>query len=254
MGNIKRIIKDVLSEGIKKVDGQYEFNPNGDNFDDIIKFNDGISSITNNIYGDNVLVGIAFNSEGDHKNKLQFIKDLKFGDNITEEQVNYILDTVVKNLDEQIGLSKFDFIVSPQSSSKLNSKLMYRVGEQTNGEVISNFFVKNEVENIWMDIEKAKLDGKNNKFLKRLPKRFEMAKSVDNQSIKLQPLNRYERMYLRDFLRVNDEHKVISSMMGGAKVLLVDDIFSSGKTTNDMSGLLKSIGVDDVTIFTLFSN
>lgn len=254
MKNIKRIIKGVLLEGIQNIDGEYTFDTKQDRKDDIIQFKTGISSVLDNMYGDKVLIGIPFNKEGDHSKKLQFIKDLKWGDRIPENIINHTLDIVVDNLDNQINLSSFDYIVSPKSSSELNKKLMDRISSKTDANVVSDFFIKNEVSKIYMDVDKAKSDGKNNKFIKRLSKRFELAKSVDNQSIKLQPLNRYERMYLRDFLRVSDNHKLLSLVMGESKVLVVDDIFSSGKTTNEMVLILKSLGVGDITIFTLFAN
>jgi predicted amidophosphoribosyltransferase len=40
--------------------------------------------------------------------------------------------------------------------------------------------------------------------------------------------------------------------MIGKKVLVIDDILTSGKTINDMTNILKSLGVEDITLFCMF--
>jgi hypothetical protein len=250
MSNIKKIIKTTILEGISIDNGMYSIDRSHDKSDDIIKLGDGISSNIDTMYNNKVLSGLVFNDKTD---KRKFINDLKWGDKIPSNIIDYVINLAVINLNKQINLSSYDFIIAPKSSSDINIKLLEELERITNAEVISDFFVKNEVNKIWLDLEQAKEEGSSNKFIKKLVKRFEFSKGIEGQSVKLQPLNRFERKYLKDFLIVNNRyHNVISDMVD-SKVLVVDDMFSTGRTIEEMSRILGGLGIGELTLFTLFS-
>jgi hypothetical protein len=241
-------IYELNELGINYLDDTSFIDYEKDQVDDLIRFTDKLS-FRKNMYGDVVMVGIPVSPFG-NRNKL--INALKSNEGLVKEKI-YLGELIYKNLKEHINIDDYDYIISPKSSSKLTKMFMFYLKVHHRGpKFIDDMFVKNDIENIKLDIEQAIADGKNSKFIKGLVKRFDMSKNINNQSMKLQPLNNYERKYIKNMLVVNPDYTNLIPDMIGKKVLVIDDVLTSGKTINDITGLLKSLGVEDISLFCMF--
>jgi predicted RNA-binding protein Jag len=116
---------------------------------------------------------------------------------------------------------------------------------------ISDLFLKNDVDKIWLDIDTASKEL-SNKYLKKLIKDFERSKGLEGQPIKLQPMTNLQRKYVKDMLKINPEYNNTLVNMLDKKVLVIDDVLTSGKTLNDIKLILSSLNTNKVMLFVMF--
>lgn len=242
---------NVLSkivEGIHIKDNQYVVDYDKDYSEDLIKFSDKIT-FKKNEDGDMVIIGIPVEK---YNTKSKLINDLKNLRNIDPNVVSFILSKIVDNLDNQVNISSFDYIISPKSSSPLLKTFLDELKSKTDKPIyVSDMFLKNDVDNIWLDLDKAK-DELSNKYYKKLIKDFEKIKNVEGRALKLQPLTKFQRKYIKDLLIVNSDYENMLVDMLDKKVLVVDDIFTTGKTLNDIKTILSKLNINGVTLFGMF--
>ena len=238
-----------ITEGVKITDsGDYEFNYDADLSDDLIKFSDTLS-YKKNEYGDIVIIGIPILKD---VKKSKIVNDLKKGMNIPQELVSKITDKIIINITDGIDINNFDYIITPKSSSDLTKEFIEKlklVAPKPN--YVSDLFLKNDTDKIWLDLDKAKSEL-SNKFFKKLIKDFEKLKNNSNQPLKLQPLTNFQRKYVRDLLKLNPEYDNLIVDMLNKKVFVVDDIVTSGKTLNDIKLMLSSLNTNTVVLFAMF--
>lgn len=247
MIKLYNILKSI-DEGIRYDDEEYSIDYEKDLVDDLIRFTDKIS-FKKDEYDNVVMIGIPV-KKSEYKSK--FINDIKKGVNIDPKDLSFITDRIVGNLTEYVNLDDFDYVVSPKSSSQLTRSLIDKLSTLSNKpKFISDMFLKNDIENIWLDIETAEKEL-SNKFLKKLVKDFERSKGIEGQPMKLQPLTNFQRKYVRDMLRINSEYDNMLVDMLDKNILVVDDILTSGKTLNDIRMMLSNLNTGQITLFTMF--
>lgn len=240
-------IYKLLSEGIS-YDKGYKIDYDKDFVNDLIRFSDKLS-FQKDTYDNTIMVGIPI-SQSENKNVL--INDLKLGVGLSKDEQSFIIDRVVNNINDYIDINSFDYVISPKSSSSLVKNFLDILSSLNKKTIfIDNMFLKNDFKNIWLDIELAKKE-RPNKYVKSLIKRFDKLKSSDKEYFKLQPLNKYERRYVRDMLKVNPEHTNIIYDMMDKNILIVDDILTSGKTFDDIKNMLNVFNIKNVTFFSMF--
>jgi predicted amidophosphoribosyltransferase len=112
-------------------------------------------------------------------------------------------------------------------------------------------FIKNDVDDIWLDIETAQkeLSGK---YFKKLIKDFDKAKGMEGQPIKLQPLTNFQRKYVKNMLKINSDYDNVVLSMLDKKILVIDDILTSGKTLDEIKTLLSNLNTKEITLFSMF--
>jgi pyrimidine operon attenuation protein/uracil phosphoribosyltransferase len=242
------VFKKCVYEGIRYDSEEYKIDYEKDLVDDLIRFSDKIS-FKKDEYGNVVIIGIPI-KKSEYKNKL--LNDIKKGININPEDLSTIIDKIVTNLTEYVNLDDFDYVVSPKSSSLLTKSLIDKLSSLSNKPTfISDMFLKNDIDNIWLDIEAAEKEL-SNKFLKKLVKDFERSKGIEGQSMKLQPLTNFQRKYVRDMLKVNPKHNNILTDMLDKNILVIDDILTTGKTLNDIRDTLSKLSTGQIKLFTMF--
>lgn len=240
-------IYKLVSEGISYHNG-YKIDYDKDFVNDLISFSDKLS-FQKDTYGNTIMVGIPI-SQSENRNVL--INDLKLGVGLPKDEQSFIVDRVVNNINDYVDINSFDYVISPKSSSSLVKNFLNILSSfNKKTTFIDNMFLKNDFKNIWLDIELAKKE-RPNKYVKSLIKRFDKLKSSDKDHFKLQPLNKYERRYVRDMLKVNPEHTNIIYDMMDKNILIVDDILTSGKTFDDIKNMLNVFGIKNVTFFSMF--
>jgi phosphoribosylpyrophosphate synthetase len=242
------IFKEYITEGIRYDNEEYIIDYEKDLVDDIIRFSDNLS-FKKDVYGNVVMIGIPV-KKSENKNKL--LNDIKKGVNIDTKDISIIIDKIISNLSDNVNLSDFDYVVSPKSSSLLTKSLIDRLSLMSNNTTfISDMFLKNDVDNIWLDIETAKKELEP-KYIKMLVKSFDRSKQDEGQSMKLQRLGKYHRKYVRDMLIINSDYDNIVVDMLDKNVLVIDDILTTGKTLNDIRNILTNLSTGQITLFTMF--
>jgi hypothetical protein len=237
-----------LSEGIQYSDETYSVDYNNDLMTDLIRFTDRLS-VNKDIYGDIVLIGIPIQKS---ENKSILMNHLKTNKGLSNSDRAFLIDRIKYNLEDYEKINEYDYVISPRSSSTLTKEFIESLKiDHPNTTFISDMFLKNSIEKIWVDVDTAKQE-KPHKFVKKLIKRFEQSKGLEGQSMKLQPLNNYERKYIRDMIVVNPGYQNILSDMSDKKILIIDDILTSGKTLNDIKLLLTDLNIGNITLFTMF--
>lgn len=242
------IFKECINEGIRYDNEGYSIDYEKDLVNDLIRFSDKIS-FKKDEYGNVVMIGIPV-SKSEYKNKL--LNNIKQGVNINPNDISLIIDKIISNLTEYINLDDYDYVISPKSSSPLTKNLIDKLSSLSNNPTfISDLFLKNDVENIWLDIETAEkeLDPKH---VKMLVKSFERSKQFEGQPMKLQRLGKYHRKYVMNMLKVNSEYNNILVDMLDKNILVIDDIITSGKTLNDIRVTLSNLSTGQITLFTMF--
>jgi hypothetical protein len=234
--------------GIRYGEENYNIDLEKSLIDDLIRFSDKIS-FNKDAYGNIVMVGIPI-TKSEFRSK--FINDLKKGGNINSNDMSIIIDKVVKNLTEYIDINDYDYIVSPKSSSDLTKTFIEKLNTLSNKPTfVNDMFIKNDVDDIWLDIETAQkeLSGK---YFKKLIKDFDKAKGMEGQPIKLQPLTNFQRKYVKNMLKINSDYDNVVLSMLDKKILVIDDILTSGKTLDEIKTLLSNLNTKEITLFSMF--
>jgi hypothetical protein len=238
----------VIVEGIQIKDNQYVVDYDKDYSEDLIRFSDNINFTKNND-GDTVMIGFPIEK---FNTKSKLVNDLKNMRNMDSNVISFIMSKITNNLNNQVDINSFDYVISPKSSSPLLKSFLDELKNKSDKPIyVNDMFLKNDVENVWLDLDTAK-NELSNKYFNKLIKAFDKTKNVEGRPLKLQPLTKYQRKYIRDLLIVNPNHENMLTDMLFKKVLIVDDIITTGKTLNDIKTLLSKLNINGVTLFSMF--
>jgi hypothetical protein len=238
----------VIVEGIQIKDNQYVVDYDKDYSEDLIRFSDNINFTKNND-GDTVMIGFPIEK---FNTKSKLVNDLKNMRNMDSNVISFIMSKIANNLNNQVDINSFDYVISPKSSSPLLKTFLDELKNKSDKPIyVNDMFLKNDVENIWLDLDTAK-NELSNKYFNKLIKAFDKTKNVEGRPLKLQPLTKFQRKYIRDLLIVNPNHENMLTDMLFKKVLIVDDIITTGKTLNDIKTLLSKLNINGVTLFSMF--
>jgi len=241
------VLKGIV-EGIHIKDDQYIVDYDKDYSEDLIKFSDNINFRENND-GDTVMVGFPIEK---FKTKSKLVNDLKNMRNIDPNVISFIMSKLANNLNDQVDINSFDYVISPKSSSPLLKIFLDELKNKSNKPIyVNDMVLKNDIENVWLDLDTAKKEL-SNKYYNKLIKAFDKIKNVKGKPLKLQPLTKFQRKYIRDLLIVNPNYKNMMVDMLSKKVLIVDDVLTTGKTLNDIKALLSNLNINGVTLFSMF--
>jgi hypothetical protein len=241
------VLKGIV-EGIQIKGDQYVVDYDKDYSDDLIRFSDNINFTKNND-GDTVMIGFPIEK---FNTKSKLVSDLKNMRNMDSNVISFIMSKIANNLNNQVDINSFDYVISPKSSSPLLKTFLDELKNKSDKPIyVNDMFLKNDVENIWLDLDTAK-NELSNKYFNKLIKAFDKTKNVEGRPLKLQPLTKYQRKYIRDLLIVNPNHENMLTDMLFKKVLIVDDIITTGKTLNDIKTLLSKLNINGVTLFSMF--
>lgn len=141
-----------------------------------------------------------------------------------------------------------DVIVTPKSSSPLTHSFVKEIQARTNLDVFVDSFVKNpDISKIEVDVDNPKMTPAIQKSMQRI---IDRAKKTGTLSLtKFSPIH---RKFVKNLFKVTDEK--ILSKIDGKKVLIVDDILTSGSTTKSISDILFANGAVSINGLTLFKS
>lgn len=251
----------MILEGIRVENDQVIFDFTSDRRDDIIplklqKYNTKFVSMNN------IPTYYAYRINPLYKGVLQ--KDPRISlirdaiKNVTIDDKDYI-QLIVKafiNFDQHVDkLNSYNLIALPQSSSPLLARVVESLGRKygTAVEIIDNAFVKNKITDITVDpqviqnIRAKSGDKKADYITSRYAKLIQSAEVNGEFKMKKIPTDKGFRRGVINFLRINDSrHDAIFKQVYGGKILILDDIITSGTTMIEMKRLLEDLGASTV--------
>ena len=207
--------------------------------------------------------GYKFNDSVESKIRTMFINQLKEITNRSwTEKNNYeFLTKPLLLLDKEIGFSKFDTLIYPMSNrSTLVQEIVKYVGRFIPNE--KPFFTfelfKNETKNVKFDKKRYFNDNKE-KFVNE-KKRLEAEKTIDDLMQKINNSDYFRigiqkqkyKGYFYDYLLFNDEDMLRFCKIENKKILLLDDINTTGSTIDEMLSYINSLNdTNEIFIFTI---
>jgi ACT domain-containing protein len=254
----------MLIEGIRFENNQVVFDFTSDKPDDIIplklqKHNTKFNSMNNIPTYYAYRINSAYKGAVQSDPRITAIRDaIK---NVTISQSDYVqfITKALINFDQNVAkLSSYDLIALPQSTSALLVRVVESIAQKYGAavEVIDNTFVKNKITDITVDpqviqgIRAKSGDKKADYIAKRYADLIKSAEVNGEFKMKKIPTDKGFRRGITNFLHINNNrYDAIFKQVYGGKVLILDDIITSGTTMVEMKRLLDDLGATEVNAF-----
>lgn len=257
-----------LIEGVSfdKDSDQFRFDFSSDNSEDFVRLvSDGPYELKE--YSPCTYFGYVFEKNTPKDIKAKFINAIKFPDNeknISKEDLTRFIRNAVYQLDQKVSLSKYDCIVYPQSSSKLNSWLIEEIGNISLSDKFLKFELLKEVpKNIEFNYElfERHLDKENlnslarKNALKSVEFLMNDIHNLDYLRIGKSVKPKY-RKYLRNFFRFqNDFDKEAFQKLQSKNVLVLDDVSTTMATLQYVLNAMRILNdTNQITLFCILGN
>lgn len=181
--------------------------------------------------------------------------------NVTIDPTDYVklITKALINFDLNVdSLSSYSLIALPQSTSPLLKQVVESISNKygTTVELIDDVFLKNKIEDITVhpDVIQKVRDKHGDEVAQKVEKRYYSyiaSAKVDGEfKMKKIPTEKGYRRGVTNFLRINDKKQdAIFRLVNENKVLLMDDIVTSGTTMVEMKRLFDNLGAAQVNLF-----
>lgn len=199
----------------------------------------------------------SFKEEKIKQDFLQSLKNLS-NNKISIQDYELFLAKAIIGLDRINPINEFDIIIIPESSSSLVYDLATRIKAKSPNTVLAkDALVKNALDNIYIDYEKYLSTAKDEKDKEKRQKQLQVdfARATESGIFKIKKVFAQRRGLFSNYLVINSEaHRTIFNKIQGGKVLLVDDIVTSGATIREMLREIKTYAPEEIVIFSLIKN
>jgi phosphoribosylpyrophosphate synthetase len=239
-----------IKEGVKKIDGQYEFNWQKDLPGDLMslkfrKYRGKKQKQNETEY--TYYYAYQIDKSNDSTDLLVAIKMMERS--ISDNDLRMFVNKAVIGFDETFNINTFDTILAPQSSSLILSKLVSQLKDKSRAQVFPDSFAKAAVTDIRLDMEKVdKLPEKTQKEVLRAFNRMQ----ENDKPFKIKEVYSRHRKLYRDFIKFNSENdRQLFNAITDKRVILVDDYKTSGTTIKEMLKQLIESGAQEVVVFIL---
>lgn len=250
-----------LFEGIRYKNDSFMFDFEKDGESEIINLTEEIkeSSIYNNVF----FYSYEFNDSCSSDIRTSFIHEFKFGNKIDKIVKHKFITKAIDKLDAVEDLDSFDCVVFPESKSFVVQDMLEYIMLGTDCEMSSYRLVKKLPKDIEFDykkFERLRLNSGNyteeqkKEVLKNIDNMMNDIHNCDYFSIARNSKYKY-RKYIKNFYKFdNIEEKEAYECLAGNKILLIDDIATSGTTISLMLNTLKTIDAAEIVVFSLIGN
>lgn len=254
----------VIMGGVSPSDDGYKFDYTYNYPEDIIHLY--TRKVYNTIFKGSVYYfGYEFNSNASSKDRSKFIHFIKGIDKpkISHHQLVQFIENPLNALDSQFDMQSIDCFVYPSSQ---RSQLVQEIVDVMNGYAsreahkVSYLLVKSAPTDIEFDWDAFESDyevGTNqyNQMKRYIDETLMPAiHSLDYFSLAQNVKPRY-RKYIKNFLNMSKEDAIRFQRLKGQRILIVDDINTSGSTLNEILRTVKTINREcEIFIFTLIGN
>ena len=251
----------VITSGVRLADNGYEFDTTI-NFDsDLIELSDPqlyYSHIGNRIYR----FGYQFNPDSSSSDRSKFIRYIKGLEEIqpSEKEINAFIEKPLAQLDFVANISSFDGLAYPLSGrSRLVTQIVKVVNTFMQRDInkFSFEFIKSAPIDIEFDWESFEADYGddlvrfNSMKLHVINNILPAIKNLDYFSLAQNVKTKY-RPYIKNFLSLSQKDIEKYSKLYNDKILVVDDINTSGSTLKEILRILQRINnTCEIYVFTL---
>jgi len=254
--------KYMIPEGVKYVAPVFKFDFEHDGEEDIIKLNGSLKSseVFDNVY----FFQYEFEDNVDSKTRSQFIHALKFNQPILgKDNIDKFVDRALVNLSRAINLATVDVVIYPQSSSLLTKDIVDKLDHFTDASKYTRIEVVkrqiNEIDFNWEKFDKycvnknipdnvkAIMQAKMKKMLNGIHKLdyFSIARNIKDQKYK---------KFLKTIYKFYDDETInLLKTIKEKKILIVDDIYTSGTTIEQILKAYQILNPDDSNIISVFT-
>lgn len=195
------------------------------------------------------------------KFKRRFIKDFKYvSPNISTDSYVLLLKKAVAAFHQNFPVQTIDVIIYPKSSSRINEHLANFIKEKSGSStVIPDTFLKQSLYDVEIDMEKvdrmAKSDEQKEEILDALGRMFERNEKSYGEDFKMKVFYPYQRQLIKNFLRFKDDvgQRILEKMRTGT-VLIIDDVYTSGRSMEEMTNIMRNLGTQKIVGFVLLKN
>lgn len=253
----------MLSEGVKFEAPGFRFDFSHDGKDDVIELKPDLKE--SEVFGNTYFFQYEFGESVSPDVRSKFIHTLKFDKGqLGESNVELFMSRALGNLNRAVNLATVDIVIYPTSSSRLVSDMLLMMDRLTD----ANRYIKLEAvkkatseigfnwdkfieycesKNIPMDARRI-MHSKMEKMLADIRKLdyFSIARNIKGQKYK---------SFLKAIYKFYDANTLeILKTAKGKKILIVDDVYTSDVTVDQILKAYHAIGPDDsnsITVFTL---
>ncbi len=251
----------IILEGIRRQGDSFLFNFNVDGEGEIIKLTEDVRKSA--IYDNAFYYAYEFDSNVDSAVRTEFIRSLKFESCIPERDKEMFMRAAVNKFCQHENLYNFDCIIFPQSESELVVRMLEYITNGCNADIASYELIKKLPKDIEFDYKKFDAfcartkkytERQKEEVLSNITEMMDRIHELDYFSIARNLKYKY-RQYLKNFYEFPDnEMKEAYKSVSNKKVLLIDDIASSGTTIQMLLRSLNSISTKEIVVFSLIGN
>ena len=253
----------LIYEGLSIENGKVIYNSEKDNPNDIMNILN--PDIYESEFGGNIYCfGYSFNNNASRKDRTTIIHWLKNLDNegIDEGTLIKFIDKPLRFFDKKFNLMSFDIMLSPKSGrSELMKIILHEVHEFTSHECEKRSFelVKSIPKDVMFDwnqfnddYEGEIGDNQYNQIHNYIEDTL-MPKIHDLTYFSIADSVKYKyRKYIQNYLNISKEAKETIEAIQSGKILIIDDINTSGSTLHEILRITRSINPKcEIYIFTL---
>lgn len=251
-----------MSEGVKFKEPNFIFDFEHDNEDDIIKLTGKLKS--SSIYSNTYFFQYEFGDDISSQLRSKFIHALKFDpDKLGTSNVNMFIDNAMANLNKAFNLANVDIVIYPQSSSSLIQDIVDRIDSFTDSErYIKLEAVKKAVNEINFNWEKFEKYCENHSvpsnarevMKSKMLKMLDDIHSLDYFSIAKNIKDQKYKKFLNTIYKFYDDKSVkLIKTVKNKKILVIDDIYTSGVTIEQIIKAYQMLDPDDSNVLTVFT-
>ena len=254
--------KYMLSEGVKFNAPTFTFDFNNNGEEDIISLSGSLKS--SEVYGNTYFFQYEFNDNVPSSTRSAFIHALKFDQSqLGAGNVDNFIETAISNLSRAINLADVDIFLYPQSSSPLTKDLVDRLDSFTDSDAYVKIEVMkkavNEIDFNWSKFEKYCENHnvpKNAQIVmkSKMDKMLDDIHSLDYFSIAKNIKDQKYKRFLSTVYKFYDAKTIeLVKSIKGKKILIVDDIYTSGVTIEQILKAYRALDPDDSNVVAVFT-
>lgn len=249
-----------VAEGVHVEDDSLVFNFESDSSTDIVRLTETVKQLQ--LYGRTFYYAYEFSPDTDSNTRTRFIHDLKFGGFPKDAYSRFIIHAV-DSLDKTENLDSFSIVVYPESKSSVVSDVLEYIYMCAHKPMKSFKVVKSLPKDIEFDydaFEQTRLESGNyteaqkQEVIGNIRKMMDSIHSLDYFSIARNSKYKY-RKYIKDFYHFeSEEQSKAFGQITDERVLLIDDVTTSGTTLSLILQTLKCSLPKEIVVFSLIGN
>lgn len=180
-------------------------------------------------------------------NSTDILKALKASD-FSNEEVQKFLNRSAIYAARVLRSLDVDVIVTPKSSSDLTKEFVKQIQRRTNYDVLIDSFIKRpDLSKVTIDKDHPKITNSITKSMQRI-----LDKAIKGGSLSVKLFAVPHRKFLKNLFEVTDEK--IYNKIENQNVVIIDDVMTSGTTTQNIRDILITNQAESVSALTIFKS